>query len=80
MKAVETRGNGAAEALANAAGERAKDYVDVGVSALNTASGKVRQIAHGANGLVHDNPWLAIGAAAGLGMLIGFLVCARRET
>jgi ElaB/YqjD/DUF883 family membrane-anchored ribosome-binding protein len=69
-----------AENLATAAGERAKSYVDVGVEALNSVSGKARQLSHTADGYVRDNPWLAIGAAAGLGVVIGFLLRGRRES
>ena len=77
MKTVETQPNDA-EGLADAAGERAKHYVDVSVDALNAVSGKARQIGHNADGYVRDNPWLAIGAAAGVGICIGYLLRSRR--
>ena len=55
MKTVEAETRDA-EGLADAAGERAKRYVDVGVDALNAASGRARQIGHNADGYVRDNP------------------------
>ena len=35
---------------------------------------KARAAANAADGYVHDNPWVAMGAAAGLGMVIGLLI------
>jgi len=61
------------EGLASAS-EHAKSYIDGGVHAMNAVSGKARQIGRSANGYVHDNPWLAVGVAAGAGILIGFLL------
>ncbi len=79
MKTVEPETHDA-EGLADAAGKRAKHYVDVGVDTFNAASGKVRQIGHNADGYVRDNPWLAIGAAAGVGIFIGYLLRGRRDS
>lgn len=78
MHTVETREANIVEGLTNAAGERAKSCVDVGVDALNSVSGKARQIGRTADGYVRDNPWWAIGAAAGVGIVIGFLLRGRR--
>jgi len=78
MKSVETA-TSHAEGLADAIGERAKSYIGGGVDALSAASGKARQIGRSANGYVRDNPWLAIGAAAGVGIVIGYLLRSRRE-
>ncbi len=74
MKTHETNEAGTMENLANAAGERAKSYVDSGVSACNAVSDKARQLGQNANGYVRENPWVAIGAAAGVGALIGYLL------
>lgn len=68
----------APENMANAAGERAKGYVDSGVSAFNVAAEKARQLTQSADGCVRDNPWMAIGAAASVGILIGYLLRGRR--
>jgi ElaB/YqjD/DUF883 family membrane-anchored ribosome-binding protein len=66
-----------ADGLASA-GEHAKGYVDVGVNALSEVSGKARQVSLRADGYVRENPWLAIGVAAAVGALVGFLVRGRR--
>jgi len=67
-----------AENLVDAAGERAKSCVDAGVDALNAVSGKARKIGDSADGYVRDNPWLVIGAVAGIAALVGFLFRGRR--
>ena len=76
MKTVET--NETAETMADAAGERAKCYVDAGVNAVNAVSGKVRQLGCNADGYVRENPWVAIGVATGVGVLLGYLIRGRR--
>jgi ElaB/YqjD/DUF883 family membrane-anchored ribosome-binding protein len=78
MKSVETQDGCTAEALTQAAGTRAKGYVDVGVNALNAVSGKARQLRQNADGYVRDNPWIAVGAAAGVGLLVGYMLRTRR--
>lgn len=78
MHTVENREGNTVEGLANASGERAKSYVDAGVNAVNAASAKVRQLSRTADGYVRENPWWAIGAAAGVGMVIGLLLRGRR--
>ena len=80
MKTAETNETTTSERLTNAAGERAKGYVDVGVKALNAVSGKAREFGHTADGYVRENPWLMIGAAAGVGVLVGFLLRRSRES
>jgi ElaB/YqjD/DUF883 family membrane-anchored ribosome-binding protein len=35
---------------------------------------KTREVARVTDTYVHDNPWKAIGAAAGAGLLIGLLI------
>ena len=66
------------ESMANAAGERAKCYVDSGVNAVNAVAGKARQLTLNADGCVRENPWIAVGVAAGVGVLVGFLLRGRR--
>lgn len=39
-----------------------------------SATDKARAAAHATDQLVHDNPWKAVGIAAGVGFLLGLLV------
>lgn len=78
MKTVVTQDGSTVEDLADAAGERAKSCVDAGVEAVHSMSGKARQMRHDADGYVRENPWLTIGAAAGVGLLVGLLFRRRR--
>jgi len=71
--------DGIEDGLASAS-EHAKSYVEAGANALNAASGKARRISRTADGYVHDYPWVAIGAAAGVGVLIGFLLRGSRDS
>ena len=80
MKTVEKSEAGIAESVTNAAGERAKSCVDAGVNALNAVSGRARQIGQSADGYVRESPWLAIGAAAGVGLLVGYLLRGSRNS
>lgn len=74
MKTNGTRGAESDAGIADAAGERAKGYIDTGVSACNAISGKALQIGQRADGYVRARPWWAIGVAAVAGVLIGLLV------
>lgn len=47
------------------------------VDASQPAVDKARRSAAAANGYVHGNPWTAIGVAAAVGALVGFLVAKR---
>jgi ElaB/YqjD/DUF883 family membrane-anchored ribosome-binding protein len=62
------------DTVADLAGERAKHYVDSGVDACNAVSAKTRAAARQVDGYVRDNPWLMIGAAAGVGVLVGMML------
>ena len=59
--------------MTTAAGEQAKSCVDAGVNAINVVSSKAREITKNADGYVHENPWLIIGATAGVAMGVGIL-------
>lgn len=39
-----------------------------------TAVARARAAGHAADDYVHEHPWKAIGAAAGIGMIIGLLI------
>ena len=80
MKNADSKQGHAAEDIASAAGERVKDYVDQGVNALNVVSGKARQLGQAADSSVRNNAWIAIGAAAGVGLVLGYLLRGRRDS
>lgn len=40
----------------------------------DSAVARARAAGHAADDYVHDHPWKAIGAAAGVGMIIGLLI------
>ncbi|MCU0919722.1 MAG: DUF883 family protein [Burkholderiaceae bacterium] len=42
-----------------------------------TAVARAKAAGHAADDYVHDHPWKAIGAAAGIGMIIGLLISRR---
>lgn len=42
-----------------------------------TAIAKAKAAGHAADEYVHENPWKAVGAAAGFGLLIGVLISRR---
>ena len=63
--------------LAEATGERAKSAVDASVNAVSAVSDKARQMGHQADHYVRANPWPTIGAAAGVGLLVGLLLRSR---
>jgi ElaB/YqjD/DUF883 family membrane-anchored ribosome-binding protein len=66
--------------VVDAVGERAKSCIDAGVGAAKAATDKARQIGQTADGYVRGNPWVAIGVAAGFGLLVGYLLHNRRES
>ena len=73
MKSPEQTLSNSAENAAASISDRAHALLDSGASALHNASDKARQLGKSTDGYVHNNPWIAIGAAAGAGLLIGFL-------
>jgi ElaB/YqjD/DUF883 family membrane-anchored ribosome-binding protein len=42
-----------------------------------SAAARARAAGHAADDYVHEHPWKAIGAAAGIGMIIGLLISRR---
>lgn len=40
-------------------------------------SEKTREMAHATDKYVHENPWRAVGVAAGIGLIIGLLISRR---
>lgn len=43
----------------------------------DAALAKARAAGHAADDYVHDHPWTSIGAAAGVGLLLGMLIARR---
>ncbi len=66
---------------AQALRERANEALSRAKSRLHDAQGAVRdntrKAARATDNWVHENPWGAIGAAAGVGFLVGLLVSRR---
>ena len=71
---MKTHTNSGGASLADHAGDRAKHFVDKGVDAYNSASEQAQVLTKRVDGYVRENPWYIIGAAAGVGLLIGLLV------
>ena len=61
-------------ALANEVRDGARDYIDMGVDAYKAVSKQARVVGKRVDVYVHDYPWVAIGAAAGAGLLMGLLL------
>ncbi len=62
----------------SAARERVRDSLHTAKVKLAEAEDvivhEVKQTAHAADEYVHDNPWRAVGIAAGVGLIIGLLI------
>jgi ElaB/YqjD/DUF883 family membrane-anchored ribosome-binding protein len=67
------------ETLATNVGERAKQYVDKSVDAVNSVTGRARELTAKADECVRTNAWVAIGLAAGAGIVLGYLLRSRRS-
>lgn len=88
MQAVVDDAEALLAATANQAGEkvqevraRAKESLSAAKARLATIEKstmhRARAAVDGSNEYVHENPWTAIGVAAGAGLLIGFLLSRR---
>ena len=62
----------------NAARERIQDSLEAAKARLNVAQEamieKTRESARATDEYVHDNPWRAVGIAAGVGLVVGMLI------
>lgn len=62
----------------NAARERIQDSLEAAKARLNVAQEamieKTREAARATDEYVHDNPWRAVGIAAGVGLVVGMLI------
>ena len=72
-------------ATANQAGDKmadirakAQDHLATAKASLADAQAMVvdraKAVGHATDDYVHDNPWRAVGAAAGIGLVIGLLI------
>lgn len=63
---------------ASAARERVRDSLHTAkvklAEAEDTIVHEAKQTAHAADEYVHENPWRAVGIAAGVGLIIGLLI------
>jgi len=66
--------NQTSDSIADAAGARAKEYVDNGVDAYHALAEKTQEVGKQVDGYVRTNPWMVIGAAAGVGLLLGLML------
>ena len=62
------------DSIAEAAGERAKQYIDSGVDAYHAAAESTRAVGRRVDGYIRTNPWAVIGVAAGAGLLLGLML------
>ena len=51
--------------------QQAKDNL---LQLQEAALARARAAGHAADDYVHDNPWTAVGTAAGIGLLVGLLI------
>ncbi len=62
----------------NAARERIQDSLEAAKARLDVAQEamieKTREAARATDEYVHDNPWRAVGIAAGVGLVVGMLI------
>lgn len=69
---------GDAEELLNATagqtGERIEKIRTRAEESLRVARERLQDAGHDLNGRVHDNPWSAVGVAAGIGLIAGILL------
>jgi ElaB/YqjD/DUF883 family membrane-anchored ribosome-binding protein len=69
---------GSADAEVRALSERLRERLGAAKARLIDAEHAVlekgRQIAHSTDDYVHENPWKAIGIAAGVGLLLGIVI------
>jgi ElaB/YqjD/DUF883 family membrane-anchored ribosome-binding protein len=58
--------------------ERSLERAKVKLSEVESlVSEKTREMAHATDQYVHENPWRAVGVAAGIGLIIGLLISRR---
>lgn len=88
VKTLMTDADDLVKAMASTTGEKAAELADKLRGKLRTAKDKMgdaqviiadktKAAARATDDYVHDNPWQAIGVAAGVGFLLGLLISRR---
>ena len=77
IRATANQGGEALTAVRNKAQESLAMAKEKMVEAEDDLLERSRAVADATNVYVHQNPWQSIGAGAGLGLLIGFLISRR---
>jgi ElaB/YqjD/DUF883 family membrane-anchored ribosome-binding protein len=54
--------------------DQARHIMDAGLDVYSSAAKQTKAAGKQVDRYVHNNPWVAIGAAAGIGLLIGFML------
>jgi len=72
-------GNGGASEDIQALRERLRDVLAEGQSSIKNLSDSVRRQAARADEVIRSNPYQTIGAAAAVGLLVGFLISRGRS-
>ena len=58
----------------SSAADQARTVMDGAAEAYSAAAEQTKKAGKQVDRYVRDNPWIAIGAAAGIGILIGFML------
>jgi ElaB/YqjD/DUF883 family membrane-anchored ribosome-binding protein len=81
VKTLMTDADDIVKAMASTTGEKAAEMADKLRGKLRSAKEKMGDaqaiIADKTDDYVHDNPWQAVGVAAGVGFLLGLLISRR---
>jgi len=60
--------------MLSSATAQARSVMDGAADAYSAAAKQTKYVGKQVDRYVRDNPWVAIGAAAGIGVLIGFML------
>lgn len=77
MQATAHQSEGAIVELRERISENLRDARHRLLDAEEAIKAKTLEVARATDEYVHDNPWAAIGAAAGLGLVVGLLIARR---
>ena len=60
--------------LMSVATDQARHMMDMGSNAYRAAAKQTRIVGKNVDHYVHENPWTVMGAALGLGILVGWMM------